>query len=384
MFDYRFSWMDDELGMLSDAMRSFVAAEMTPHEPRWMAQGHVDRDFWYKAGEVGMLCASIPEEYGGHGGDFRHESVICYEQYLGRGHSSFGNSVHSQICAGYILDHGTEEQKRRWLPKMATGEMVCAIAMTEPGAGSDLQAIRTTARMDGNEYVVNGSKLYITNGQQADLILVVTKTDPEAGAKGVSILGVETADCPGFARGRNLDKLGMKGQDTSELFFDNVRVPPENLLGGTEGQGFAQLMTNLPQERLVIGLIGCATMRKALSDTVAFASDRRLFGKTLMDMQNTRFKLAEVRTVSEIAHVFVDQCIARHLAGELDTTSAAMLKWWVAEQAFDVTNTCLQLHGGAGYMTEYNISNMFSESRLYQIAGGSTETMKDLIARTLV
>lgn len=383
MFDHRFSWMDDELTILGDAMRGFVRTEMAPQEPRWMAQGHVDRDFWYKAGEIGMLCASVPAEYGGAGGDFRHDAVICYEQYSGRGYSGFGNVVHSQICAGYILDFGTEEQKRRWLPRMATGELVCAVAMTEPAAGSDLQGIRTSARRDGASYVVNGSKTYITNGQQADLVIVVAKTDPEAGSRGVSLIVVETANAPGFMRGRNLEKLGMQGQDTSELFFDDVQVPAENLLGGVEGEGFRQLMKNLPQERLLIGIMGAAVIRKALEETVAFAAQRKLFGQTLLDMQNTRFKLAEVKTIAHIAHVFVDDCVARHTRGDLDSPTASMLKWWMSEQMFNATNACLQLHGGAGYMTEYNIANMFTEARLYQIAGGSTETMKELIARTL-
>ncbi|WP_339951433.1 acyl-CoA dehydrogenase family protein [uncultured Albimonas sp.] len=381
MFDYRFSWMDDELDMLSDAMRGFVEKEMSPHEARWQAQGHVDRDFWRKAGEVGMLCASIPEEYGGHGGDFRHEAMITYQQYAGRGHSSFGNGVHSQICAWYILEFGTEDQKKRWLPKMATGELVCAIAMTEPGAGSDLQSIRTRARMDGNEYVIDGSKVYISNGQQADLVITAVKTDPEAGAKGVSLIVVETAQAQGFRRGRNLEKLGLHGQDTSELFFDGVRVPPENLLGGVEGQGFRQLMTNLAQERLVICVTACGMLRRALETTIAFATDRRIFGGRLLDKQNTRFRLAEVETVTRVIHGYVDDCVARHRRGEFDAVSAAMAKWWVAEQTFEAVNKCLQLHGGAGYMAEYDISSMFTEARLYTIAGGSTETMKDLIAR---
>ncbi|MGR3781660.1 MAG: acyl-CoA dehydrogenase family protein [Albimonas sp.] len=381
MFDHRFSWMDDELDMLSDAMRGFVEKEMNPHEARWQAQGHVDRDFWLKAGEVGMLCASIPEEYGGHGGDFRHEAAITYAQYSGRGHSSFGLGVHAQICAWYILEFGTEDQKKRWLPKMATGELVCAIAMTEPGAGSDLQAIRTRARMDGNAYVVDGAKTYISNGQQADLVITAVKTDPSQGAKGVSLMVVETADAPGFRRGRNLDKLGLKGQDTSELFFDGVRVPPENLLGGVEGQGFRQLMKNLAQERLVICVTAAAMVRKALETTIAFAGDRTIFGARLLDKQNTRFRLAEVESTARAIHAYVDDLVAKHLRGELSSVDAAMAKWWIAEQTFEAVNKCLQLHGGAGYMAEYDISSMFTEARLYQIAGGSAETMKDLIAR---
>ncbi|EBA15142.1 Acyl-CoA dehydrogenase [Roseobacter sp. SK209-2-6] len=376
-------WMDDELIMLQDSLREFFAKEMVPHEERWQKQGHIDRDFWNKAGEIGILCASVPEEYGGMGGDFRHEAVIATEQFRAAGFSGFGNSVHSQICAGYILDYGSEEQKKRWLPKMATGEMVCAIAMTEPGTGSDLQNIKTTARLEGNEYVLNGSKTFITNGQQAGLIIVVAKTDPSQGAKGVSLMMVETAEAEGFARGRNLEKLGLKSQDTSELFFDNVRLPPENLLGGVEGQGFYQLMKSLPQERLVVALGGAAAMNKALEETVAYTSERRAFGKPLLEMQNTRFKLAEVKTIAHIARVFLDDCVAKHLRGELDATTASMAKWWVTQMQCETIDECLQLFGGYGYMSEYPIANMYADARVQKIYGGSNEIMKELIARSL-
>lgn len=376
-------WMDDELIMLQDTLRDFYAKEMVPHEERWQQQGHIDRDFWNKAGEIGILCASVPEEYGGMGGDFRHEAVIATEQYRAAGFSGFGNSVHSQICAGYILDYGSEEQKMRWLPKMASGEMVCAIAMTEPSTGSDLQNIKTTARLEGNEYVLSGSKTFITNGQQADLIIVVAKTDTSLGAKGISLMMVETAEAEGFARGRNLEKLGLKSQDTSELFFDNVRLPPENLLGGTEGQGFYQLMNSLPQERLVVALGGAAAMEKALEETVAYTSERRAFGKPLLEMQNTRFKLAEVKTVAHIARVFLDDCVAKHLLGELDATTASMAKWWVTQMQCDTIDECLQLFGGYGYMSEYPISTMYADARVQKIYGGSNEIMKELIARSL-
>ncbi|MGR3622650.1 acyl-CoA dehydrogenase family protein [Pseudophaeobacter sp.] len=376
-------WMDDELLMLQDSLRDFYANEMVPHEARWQQQGHVDRDFWVKAGEIGILCASIPEEYGGMGGDFRHEAVIATEQFRAAGFSGFGNNVHSQICAGYILDYGSEAQKQRWLPKMATGEMVCAIAMTEPGTGSDLQNIKTTARLEGNEYVLSGSKTFITNGQQADLIIVVAKTDPTLGSKGISLIMVETAQAEGFSRGRNLEKLGLKSQDTSELFFDNVRLPPENLLGGREGQGFYQLMKSLPQERLVVALGGAAAMEKALEETVAYTAERRAFGKPLLEMQNTRFKLAEVKTVAHIARVFLDDCVAKHLCGELDATTASMAKWWVTQMQCDTMDECLQLHGGYGYMSEYPIANMFADARVQKIYGGSNEIMKELIARSL-
>lgn len=376
-------WMDDELIMLQDTLRDFYAKEMVPHEERWQQQGHIDRDFWNKAGEIGILCASVPEEYGGMGGDFRHEAVIATEQFRAAGFSGFGNSVHSQICAGYILDYGSEEQKMRWLPKMASGEMVCAIAMTEPSTGSDLQNIKTTARLEGNEYVLSGSKTFITNGQQADLIIVVAKTDTSLGAKGISLMVVETADAPGFARGRNLEKLGLKSQDTSELFFDNVRLPPENLLGGVEGQGFYQLMKSLPQERLVVALGGAAAMEKALEETVAYTAERRAFGKPLLEMQNTRFKLAEVKTIAHIARVFLDDCVTKHLRGELDATTASMAKWWVTQMQCDTIDECLQLFGGYGYMSEYPISTMYADARVQKIYGGSNEIMKELIARSL-
>jgi alkylation response protein AidB-like acyl-CoA dehydrogenase len=375
--------MDEELILLQDSLREFYAAEMVPHEERWQKQGHIDRAFWYKAGEFGILCASVPEEYGGMGGDFRHEAVIVTEQFRAAGYSGFGNSVHSQICAGYVLDYGTEEQKKRWLPRMATGEMVCAIAMTEPGTGSDLQNIKTTAKRDGNDYLVNGSKTFITNGQQADLIILVTKTDASAGARGISLLMIETAEAEGFSRGRNLEKIGMKSQDTSELFFDNVRVPPENLLGGVEGQGFYQLMKALPQERLVVALGGAAVIEKALEETVAYTSERKAFGKALIELQNTRFKLAEVKTIAHVARVFLDDCIQKHLRGELDAATASMAKWWVTQMQCDVVDECLQLHGGYGYMLEYPIAQMYADARVQKIYGGSNEIMKELIARTL-
>lgn len=383
MLNHKSSWMDDELVILSDALKEFYAIEAIPNEERWQEQGHVDRDFWNKAGEMGLLCASVPEEYGGHGGDFRHEAVIVTEQFRASGVSSFGNYVHSQICAGYILDYGTEDQKKRWLPKMSSGEMVCAIAMTEPGAGSDLKSIKTTARMDGNEYVINGSKTFITNGIQADLVIVVAKTDTEAGHKGISLIIVETKDCAGFARGRNLAKIGMKGQDTSELFFENVRVGPENLLGGVEGQGFIQLMTALPQERLTLALIGCAVMDRALHETITYTSERKVFGKPLLDMQNTRFKLAEAKTVTTIARIFLDDCVEKHVRGELDSATASMAKWWVSQMQNDVVDECLQLHGGYGFMEDYPISKMYTDSRVQKIYGGANEVMKELIARSL-
>ena len=377
------SWMTEELDILSDHAARFYAAEMVPNEVRWQEQGHVDRDFWRKAGAAGILCASVPEEYGGAGASFFHEAVLITEQFRATGVSGFSNSVHSQISAHYILNYGTEEQKRRWLPKMSSGEMVAAIAMTEPGAGSDLQSVRTTARQEGNAYRLNGSKMFITNGQLADLIIVVCKTDPTARSKGISLLVVETKGAEGFRRGRNLDKIGQKSSDTSELFFDDVQVSPDNLLGGVEGQGFYQLMQQLPQERLVLGLKAVAVMERAVEGTVEYTQGREAFGGTLFDLQNTRFKLAEAKTIAHIARVFIDDCVEKHVRGELDVATAAMLKWWCSQMQCDVIDECLQLHGGYGYMTEYPIAQMYADARVQKIYGGANEVMKELVARSL-
>lgn len=380
---YKTPWMDEELGIFADSVAKFFATEMVPNENRWQKQGHVDREFWNKAGEAGILCASVSEEYGGAGGSYLHEAVLITEQFRASGVSGWSNSVHSMICAHYILNYGTEDQKQRWLPKMATGENVCAIAMTEPGAGSDLQSVQTTAIKDGNEYVINGSKMFITNGQLADLIIVVCKTDPKERHKGISLIVVEADKADGFKRGRNLDKIGQKSSDTSELFFDNVRVPPENLLGGVEGQGFYQLMQQLPQERLGVGLKAVAVMERAVQDTVDYVTTRKAFGGTLMDLQNTRFKLAEAKTTTQVARVFIDNCVERHVRGELDVETAAMLKWWTTQMQCDVVDECLQLHGGYGYMNEYPIAQMYADARVQKIYGGSNEVMKELVARSL-
>lgn len=380
--DYRPVWMDEELVLFRDAVAKFFAAEMAPHEPAWRRQGYVDRAFWVKAAQMGILCASVPEEYGGMGGDFRHEAVIVTEQFHACGVSGFGNYVHSQICAGYILDYGTEAQKRRWLPAMASGEVICAIAMSEPGTGSDLQAVATTAKRKGGNYVINGSKTFITNGQLADLVIVVAKTDPDARSKGISLFLVE-ASAKGFRRGRNLEKLGMHSQDTSELFFDDIVVGPESLLGTEEGQGFYQLMQSLPQERLTVGLMAAAVCEKAVKDTVAYTKERKAFGKALLDMQNTRFKLAEARTKAHIARIFMDDCVARHVEGRLDAATASMAKWWGTQTQCEVVDECLQLFGGYGYMTEYPIAQMYADARVQKIYGGSNEIMKELIARSL-
>jgi len=379
---YKSPWLNEELEILQDAVKKFYEKEFVPHVEKWNEQGFVDRDAWRKAGEAGILCASIPEEYGGGGGHFGHEMVIAQEQSRA-GVGGFGNSVHSGIVAHYIKAYGTEEQKKKWLPKMASGELVGAIAMTEPGTGSDLQGVKTTAKKDGNQYVLNGQKTFITNGQTAELICVVAKTDPEGGAKGTSLIMVETDEVEGFRRGRNLKKLGQKAQDTSELFFDDVKVPQTNLLGAEEGQGFIQLMQQLPQERLIIAVQACCAMEKAVELTAEYTKDRKAFGKRILDFQNTQFKLAECKTEATIARVFVDDCAVKLLDGKLDATTAAMAKWWTTEKENEIIDTCLQFFGGYGYMMEYPIARMYADSRIQKIYGGANEIMKMLIARTL-
>ncbi|MEM5401066.1 MULTISPECIES: acyl-CoA dehydrogenase family protein [Paraburkholderia] len=382
MAEYRSPWITDDLVLFQDSIRKFIERELVPHEERWWKQQHVDREVWRKAGEFGMLCASIPEEYGGGGGTFAHEAIIALEQSRAMV-SSLGTNVHSGIVAHYILRYGTEEQKHRWLPKMASGERVAAIAMSEPGAGSDLKSIKTRAVRDGDHYVINGSKTFISNGLLADLICVVVKTAPAQGAKGVSIVVVETGDLPGFRRGRVLEKMGQKGQDTAELFFDDVRVPCANLLGTEEGKGFYQLMQQLPQERMIIALGALSAMEKALDVTTAYVRERKVFGMSLLDMQNTRFKLAECKTHATIARTFIDDCMAKVLRGELDAETAAMAKWWCTQRSCEIIDECLQLHGGYGYMMEYPIARLYVNARVSKIFGGSNEIMKELIARAL-
>ncbi|CAG9274322.1 acyl-CoA dehydrogenase family protein [Paraburkholderia unamae] len=382
MAENRSPWITDDLVLFQDSIRKFIERELAPHEERWWKQQHVDREVWRKAGEFGMLCASIPEEYGGGGGTFAHEAIIALEQSRAMV-SSLGTNVHSGIVAHYILRYGTEEQKRKWLPKMASGESVAAIAMSEPGAGSDLKSIKTRAVRDGDHYVINGSKTFISNGLLADLICVVVKTDPAQGARGVSIVVVETDDLPGFRRGRVLEKMGQKGQDTAELFFDDVRVPCANLLGTEEGKGFYQLMQQLPQERMIIALGALSAMEKALEVTTAYVRERKVFGASLLDMQNTRFKLAECKTHATIARTFIDDCMAKVLRGELDAETAAMAKWWCTQRSCEIIDECLQLHGGYGYMMEYPIARLYVNARVSKIFGGSNEIMKELIARTL-
>lgn len=377
----RSSWMNEDLDALRDLARAFMAKELAPNIDKYREQHHVDRDLWNKAGEVGLLCLSIPEEYGGGGGTFAHEAVLMEEQARVVD-TSWGVSLHNGIVAHYLLAYGTEEQKQHWLPKMASGEVVGAIAMTEPGTGSDLQAVKAKAIRDGDEYVINGSKTFITNGAQADLIIVVAKTDPTQGAAGVSLVLVE-ADRAGFRRGRVLDKIGQKGQDTSELFFEDVRVPVTNLLGTQEGQGFIQLMQQLPQERLIVSMGAVAGMEVALDHTLRYTKEREAFGRPVFGFQNTKFKLAEVATEARIARVFIDDCVEKHIRGELDIPTVAMAKWWTTDRAMQVADTCLQLFGGYGYMNEYPIARMWVDNRVQLIYAGTNEIMKEIIARSL-
>ena len=376
----RRSWETEELALLRESVRAFFEQELVPNVERWERQKHVDRSLWTKAGELGLLCASIPEEYGGGGGTFAHEAVLLEEQ----AHAldfAWGNSVHSGIVAHYVLAYGSEEQKRRWLPPMASGEVVSAIAMSEPGAGSDLQAITTTARRDGDHYVVSGAKTFITNGGTCDMVVTAVKTDPSARAKGVSLLLVD-CNADGVRRGQVLDKIGHRAADTAEMFFDDVRVPVENLLGG-EGEGFVQLMQQLPQERLIIGVVAAAGIQRAVELTTAYTKEREAFGGPLFDLQNTRFELAECATLARVGRVFVDDCIVRHVRGELDNATASMAKYWLSDVLCQVVDRCLQLHGGYGYMREYPIARMYEDARVLRIFGGANEVMKELIARSL-
>jgi acyl-CoA dehydrogenase len=376
------AWMSEDLVLLEEQARRFFSAELVPHVERWHANGIMDREVWNKLGEAGLLCAGIPEEYGGAGGTFAHETVINREIALA-GLDCLGAPLHSGIVAPYIHRYGTEEQKRRWLPKLATGELVSAIAMSEPGTGSDLQGVRTTAKKSGNGYVLNGSKTFITNGQHANLIVVVAKTDPTAGHKGISLMVVETDDAQGFRRGRKLAKLGLDWADTSELFFEDVKLPAEALLGADEGQGFIQLMTELPQERLLVATGGIGMIERALRLTIDYVKERKAFGKAIVEFQNTQFVLAECKTEATIAKVFHDHCVERHVRHELDTTTASMAKYWITDLQNSIVDRCLQLFGGYGYMDEYPISRMYRDARVQRIYAGTNEIMKLLIARSL-
>lgn len=379
---HRPSWMNEDLDALADLAREFYTKEAAPNEERWNEQQHVDRELWTKAGELGMHCLSIPEEYGGGGGDYRHEAVVVTEQMRALA-PSFGASLHNVIVAHYLNAYGTEAQKQNWLPKMATAEYIGAIAMTEPGTGSDLQSVRTSAKLDGKEYVINGAKTFITNGFLSNFIVVVAKTTEEGGSGGISLIAVETDKVEGFRRGRNLRKIGQHGQDTCELFFDDVRVPAENLLGGEPNKGFIQLMQQLGQERLLIGTMAAANIEKSGQLAVQYAKERQAFGKPILSFQNTKFVLAECDTIASIAWAFHDDCVAKHIVGELDVPTASKAKWWLTEQQNIVADRCLQIFGGYGYMEEYPIGRIFADARVQKIYGGTNEIMKELISRSL-
>lgn len=373
--------MTQDLDDFRSLARTFCEKEIKPNIERFIENKRVDRELWNRAGQVGLLCASIPEEYGGGGGTFFHEAILIEEQAK-VGDSSWGASLHSGIVAHYLLHYGTEAQKLHWLPRMATGEVVTAIAMTEPGTGSDLQGIKTKAIRVGDEYIVNGAKTFITNGFHADMVLVACKTNPDEAAAGVSLIIVPT-NSDGFRRGRVLDKIGLKGQDTCELFFDDVRVPADHLLGTQEGQGFAQLMMQLPQERLLVAISCAASMDLMLDITHDYTLTREAFGKPIFGFQNTKFKLAEVATEARVTRSFIDECISLHVDAALDIPTAAMAKYWASERAQLVADACLQLHGGYGYMEEYPIARAWTDLRISQIYAGTTEIMKEIIARSL-
>ena len=380
--DYRSPWLNEDLEDLGRLTRAFLEKEVVPNQARWAEQHMVDRDFWRTAGRAGLLCVSIPEEYGGGGGTFAHDAVIAAEQARVVD-DAWANSVHSTIVAHYINTFGTEEQKRRWLPGMASGDLVGAIAMTEPDTGSDLQRVRTRAVRDGDDYVINGAKTFISNGTHCDVLIVVARTSDEPGGRGLSLIVAETTGLPGFERGRVLEKIGMHGQDTRELSLMDVRVPRANLLGGVEGSGFLQLMEQLPQERLIIAVGAAASAEAAVRQTVKYAKERMAFGQDLMSFQNTRFVLAECAADALAARTLVDSCISRHVAGELDAAGASLAKFWCTDIQNKVIDRCLQVFGGYGYMIEYPIARMFASARVQKIYGGTNEIMKELVARSL-
>lgn len=370
---------DSDLEGFRDTVRKFLEKEAVPFHAQWEKDGQVSRELWTKAGEMGFLCPTAPEEYGGLGCDFRYSAVIM-EEISRSGCSGIGWPLHSDIVMPYILNWGTEEQKQRYIPKLISGELISAIAMTEPGTGSDLQAIKTTAKKDGDHYVLNGSKTFITNGQMADLVIVVAKTDPTKGAAGISLLLIEKY-MPGFSKGSNLDKVGMKAQDTSELFFDDVKVPVENLMGGKEGTGFMALMQELPQERLIVALCALAASHAAIGWTKDYIKERKAFGKPICKFQNTRFKMAEIITETDALQVYTDRCLELHLDKKLTIPTAAGLKQITTDLQCKVMDECVQLHGGYGYMTEYPIARAWADSRVQKIYAGTNEIMKEIVAR---
>ncbi|MGB6230909.1 MAG: acyl-CoA dehydrogenase family protein [Litorimonas sp.] len=374
-------YQEEDINMFRDATHKFYSNEMAPHSEKFRKNKMVDRDFWNKAGEYGLLLPSTPEEYGGGGGDYRHEMII-QEELVKAGVDGFGLSLHNAIVAPYILHYGTEEQKKKFLPRMASGELVGAIAMTEPGTGSDLQGVKTNAKRDGNGWILNGSKTFITNGGTANLVIVVADTGGE-GKHAKSLFLLETDEVEGFRRGRILDKVGNDAQDTAELFFDDIKLPADALLGEEEGMGFIQLMTELPQERLNIAVTAVAVMEEALRETIDYVKQRKAFGKRVIDFQNTQFELAECKTITQVAKTFVYDCADKHLRGELDTVTASMAKYWVTDRECEVVDRCLQLFGGYGYMNEYKIGRMYRDVRVERIYGGTNEIMKMVIARSL-
>ncbi|WP_414167495.1 acyl-CoA dehydrogenase family protein [Streptoverticillium reticulum] len=363
-------------------VRAFLAKEVEPHYEQWEKDGVVSREAWLAAGRQGLLGITVPEEYGGGGSTDHRFGAVLTEEFARSGAAGFGVELHNDIIGPYLIALGTDEQKRRWLPGFCTGETVTAIAMTEPGAGSDLQALRTTAEDRGDHWLLNGSKTFISNGILADLVIVVARTKPEGGAKGMSLLVVERG-MPGFERGRNLDKIGLKAQDTAELFFRDVRVPKENLLGELHG-AFVHLMQNLPQERLCIAVGAIAAAEYLLETTLRHVKEREAFGRPLARLQHVRFELAEMATECAVTRTFVDRCIDAHDRGELDAVHAAMAKWWATELQKRVADRCLQLHGGYGYMTEYRVARAFTDGRVTTIFGGATEIMKEIIGRSLL
>lgn len=372
-----------ELADVRQLARGFFEKEVAPHREEFAAAGRPSREVYRTAGSLGLLGMSVPEQYGGGGGDFRHEAVLFSEQ-VRSGDSSMQLGVHSGIVPHYVLAYASEDKKQQWLPKLCAGEWIGAIAMTEPGTGSDLQGITTRAVRDGDDYVVTGGKTFISNGAHCDLIIIAAKTDPSAGARGLSLLVAEVSDdTAGFHRGRVLHKIGQKGQDTAELTFDGLRIPAANLLGEAEGRGFTQLMQQLPQERLICGIAAAAMIDAAVAQTVEYTKSRSAFGKTLFDLQNTKFELAECATIGRVVRTFVDDAMAQHISGSLDVTTAAMVKYWTTDRQFEVVDRCLQLFGGYGYMEEYPIARMFVDGRIARIYAGANEVMKDLISRSL-
>ncbi len=379
---YRSPWRAQEHDDLAEVVRTFFTKEVVPHREAYEAQGNPDPEVYRRAGEQGLLGLSLPEAYGGGGGTFAHEAVL-FEGQAEALDVTLGLGVHTGIVPGYIADYGTEEQKQRFLPPLCSGERIGSICMTEPGGGSDLQAIRTRAVRDGDDYLVSGSKTFITNGYLAGLLVLAVKTDPKQKASGVSLLVCEVDDdTPGFERGRKLEKIGMHGNDTAELFFDNMRVPTANLLG-EEGRGFAQMMTQLPQERLVVAVAGVAAMEKALELTITYTKERQAFGKSLLEQQNTRFVLAECVATTRAARLMLDEAIGKHVAGELDVATAAMAKFWITDAQCRVMDACLQLFGGYGYTMEYPIARLYADARVQPIYAGTNEIMKELVARAL-